>query len=77
MSSLLFPERASLSQPSLSSSGLAKNGGARAANNDCLGVREDSGDVEAPWALNVHEEGPWGRHKRLKDSVSKRPVNVA
>ena len=77
MSALLLPERASLSQPGLSSGGLAKDGSARAANDDGLGVREDGGDIKAPWALNVHEEGPWGRHKCLKDSVSKKSVNVS
>lgn len=65
MSALLLPERASLSQPSFSSCWLTKDGGTRAANDDGLGVREDGGDVEAPRALDVHEEGAWSRHKHL------------
>lgn len=56
MSALLPPERASLSQPGLSSGGLAKDGSARATDDDGLGVGEDGGDVEAPWALDIHEE---------------------
>jgi len=77
VSALLSPERASLSQPGLSSGRLAKDGSTRAASDDGLGVREDGSDVEAPWALYVHEEGPWSRHKCLKDSVSEKLDNVS
>lgn len=65
VNALLLPERASLSQPCLSSGRLAKDRSARAANDDGLGVREDGGDVEAPRALDVHEKGAWSRHKHL------------
>jgi len=77
MNALLFPKRASLSQPGLSPGGLAKNSSARTADDDGLGVREDGSDIEAPWALNIHEEGPWGRHKHLKSVVSKKFVDVS
>ncbi len=54
--SLLSPERAALCQASLSAGGLAKDGRAAGADDDGLCVGEDSGDGEAAWALNIHEE---------------------
>jgi hypothetical protein len=66
-SPLLLPERASLRQTGLSTSRLAENGGAGAANDDRLRMREDGGDIEATGALDVHEERPGRRHKGLKE----------
>jgi hypothetical protein len=36
------------------------------ADNDCVCVREDSGDGEAARALDVHEEGAGGGHEGLE-----------
>ena len=36
------------------------------ADDDCVCVREDGGDVEASRALDVHEEGAGGRHEGLE-----------
>jgi hypothetical protein len=36
------------------------------ADDDCVCVREDGGDVEAARALDVHEEGAGGGHKSLE-----------
>jgi hypothetical protein len=47
-------ERASLSQTSLSTSGLSEHLRAGAAQNDGVGVREHSGDGEASGALDIH-----------------------
>lgn len=71
-SPLLSPERATLSETSLTTGRLAKDGGARAADDDGLGVGEDGGDVEAAGALDIHEERAGGGHKglRAKPSVS-------
>lgn len=66
MSSLLPPEGASLSQPGLSSGGLAKDGSTGAADDNGLSVGEDGGDVEASGALDVHEEGSWSWDKSLR-----------
>jgi len=53
---LVLPaEGAPLSQPGLTTSGLAQDGGTRSTKDYCLGVREDSGDRKATWALDVHE----------------------
>jgi hypothetical protein len=65
-SPLLPAERASLGQAGLSTSRLAENGGAGAADDNGLGVREDGGDVEATGALDVHEERAGAGHKGLK-----------
>lgn len=64
-SSLLPSERAALGQSSLTTSGLAKHGGAALADDNGLGVREDGGDGEATGALDVHEERSGGGHKSL------------
>jgi len=53
---LLLSEGAPFSETSLSTSGLAENGGAGSADDDGLGVREDGGNVKAARALHVHEE---------------------
>jgi len=45
---------------------LAENGRAAGADDDGLCVREDGGDGEAAGALDIHEEGSWGRDKVLK-----------
>lgn len=57
MSVLLPPEGAPLGQARLAAGGLAQHGGAAAADDDGLGVREDGRDGEAAGALDVHEEG--------------------
>lgn len=62
---LLPSERAALSQSCLTTGGLAENGGASLADDNGLGVREDSGDGEAAGALDIHEEGSGTRHKGL------------
>jgi hypothetical protein len=36
------------------------------ADDDCVCVREDGGDVEASGALDVHEEGAGGGHEGLE-----------
>jgi len=36
------------------------------ADDDCVCVREDGGDGEAPRALDVHEEGAGGGHEGLE-----------
>ncbi len=66
-SSLLPAERAALSQTGLTTGGLAQNGGASLADDDGLGVGEDSGDGEAAGALDIHEEGARGGHKSLRE----------
>lgn len=55
---LLSPERAALGESGLATSGLAEDLRAAGADDDGLCVREDGGDGEAAWALNIHEEGP-------------------
>lgn len=45
---------------------MAEDGGATLADNDGLGVGEDSGDGEAAGALDVHEEGPGARDQSLQ-----------
>ena len=52
----LSPEGAALSELSLTTSRLAQDSGARCAEDDSGGVREDGGDLEAARALDVHEE---------------------
>lgn len=52
----LLAERASLSEASLTTGGLAQNVAAGTAEHNGLGVREDSGDLHAAGALDVHEE---------------------
>lgn len=69
MACLLSSERAPLSQTSLSSCWLAKNGRASCANNDSLCVREDGCDGEAAWTLDVHEKGSWNRDKGLQGEL--------
>ena len=56
---LLPPERAALCESSLTTGGLAEDLRAAGADYDGLCVREDGGDGEAAWALDVHEEGSW------------------
>lgn len=67
---LLSSERATLSESGLSSSWLAENGRASCADDNGLCVREDSGDGEATWALDVHEERSWSWDKGLYREVS-------
>ena len=62
---LLSSERAALRQSGLTTGRLAQNSGASLADDDGLGVRENSGDGEAAGALDVHEEGSGSRHKSL------------
>jgi len=63
---LLSPEGAALSQTGLATGRLAKDGGASLADDNGLGVREDSGDGEAAGALHIHEEGPGSGHESLQ-----------
>jgi len=63
---LLSPERASLGQTCLTTSGLAEHGRAASADDDGLSVREDRRDGEAARALDVHEEGPGLGDERLQ-----------
>lgn len=63
---LLPPERAPLRQSRLAARRLAQHGRAAAADDDGLGVREDSRDGEAAGALDVHEEGARGGHEGLE-----------
>lgn len=67
---LLAAERAALGKASLTTSGLAEDSGAALADDDSLGVGEDSGDGEAAGALDIHEEGAGSRHKGLQRVVS-------
>lgn len=62
----LLAERAALGQASLTTGGLREDLGARAADNNGLGVREDGGDGEAARALDVHEERVGVGHKSLE-----------
>jgi len=62
----LLTERAALGQTSLTTGRLREDLSARAADNDGLGVREDSGDGEAARALDVHEERVGVGHKSLE-----------
>jgi len=45
---------------------LAENGRAAGADDDGLCVGEDGGDGKAAGALDIHEEGSWGRDKVLE-----------
>jgi len=63
---LLPAERAALSESSLATGGLAKDGRASLADDNGLGVGEDGGDREAAGALHVHEEGSGCGHEGLK-----------
>lgn len=51
----LSAEGAAFGNTDFSSSGLAKNVSASTTDNNGLGVAEDSGDVHATWALDIHE----------------------
>merc|ERR1719446_1537583 len=51
----LLPEAAPLRQARDTSSRLAEHRVAASAQNDRLCVRVDRGDLEAPWALHIHE----------------------
>jgi len=62
---LLSPERAALGESRLTTGGLAENGRASLADDNGLGVGENSGDGEAAGALDVHEERPGSGHKGL------------
>jgi hypothetical protein len=68
-SRLLAAERAALGKTGLATGGLAKNGRAAGADNNGLGVGEDSGDGEAAGALDVHEEGAGLGHKGLQSNI--------
>ena len=73
---LLPPKRASLRQTSFSTSRLAQNGRAAAADDDGLGVREDGRDGEAAGAFDVHEEGAGGGHESLFIVGLHQPLSV-
>lgn len=68
MSCLLASERASLSQASLTTGGLAQDSGAGSAGDNGLSMGEDGRDVEASRALDVHEERS-GRSDELLELV--------
>jgi len=64
-SRLLSSEWATLCQSSLATSWLTWNCSARSADDNGLGVWENCCDVEASWALDVHEEWSWCWNKHL------------
>lgn len=64
---LLSSERAALCESGLATGGLAKDCRAAGADDDGLCVREDGGDCEATWTLDVHEEGSGSWDKSLWD----------
>jgi len=68
--SLLSPERAALSETGLTTCWLAKNGGTGSTDDDGLGMRENSGDIKAAGALDVHEEGTRSWNKSLELMLS-------
>ena len=57
---------ASLGKSSPSSGWLTKHNIAVSAYNNGLCVAEYGGDLEASWALDVHEEAIWALHKALE-----------
>jgi hypothetical protein len=59
-------ERGALCQTSLTTGGLAKHAGAGAAQDYGLSMREDGGDGEATWALDIHEVGVGRLHQTLE-----------
>ncbi|KAI3477263.1 hypothetical protein L1887_61080 [Cichorium endivia] len=61
-----YDRASALGQAGLTTGGLREHLGARAADNDGLGVREDGGDGEAAGALDVHEERVGVLHKSLE-----------
>lgn len=67
---LLPSERTTLCQAGLTTGGLAKDGRAGTADDDCLSVREDGCDVEAAGALHVHEKRArsWDKGLRVETS---------
>eukprot|EP00216_Chloropicon_sp_CCMP2111_P005733 CAMPEP_0198238694 /NCGR_PEP_ID=MMETSP1446-20131203/4296_1 /TAXON_ID=1461542 ORGANISM="Unidentified sp, Strain CCMP2111" /NCGR_SAMPLE_ID=MMETSP1446 /ASSEMBLY_ACC=CAM_ASM_001112 /LENGTH=130 /DNA_ID=CAMNT_0043921161 /DNA_START=619 /DNA_END=1009 /DNA_ORIENTATION=- len=58
--------RAPLGEPSAASRGLAQHRRAGPADDDGLRVREHGRDVEAPLALDVHEEAVGALHQALQ-----------
>jgi len=62
----LFPKAAALGQAALATRGLRKHGGAACAQDNRRSVTEDSSNVEATGALDVHEEGVRGLNEPLK-----------
>lgn len=56
MQLVLSSERASLHQSSFTSGRLAKDRSAGAADDDCLGMREDCRYVETSGTFDIHEE---------------------
>ena len=72
MRRLLSAERAALGESGLATGGLAEDGRAALADNDGLGVGEDSGDCEAAGALDVHEERAGRGHESLEKPASVR-----
>jgi hypothetical protein len=50
-------KRASLSETSLAAGWLTQDSGAGCAEHNGRCMREHRGDLEAAWALNIHEEG--------------------
>lgn len=67
---LLSSEGAALSQSSLTTGGLAENGGASLADDNGLGVGEYCGDCEASGALDIHEERSGAGDQSLSKTVS-------
>jgi len=57
---------ASLCKACLTAGWLAEHDIAVPAKDDCLRVAEDGRDLEASWALDIHEEGIWRLHKSLQ-----------
>jgi len=57
---------AALGEAAATASRLAQGSGAGRAEDDNLGMAEDRCNVEAPWALHVHEERIGALHKAFK-----------
>jgi hypothetical protein len=62
----LSPVRASLCEASLTASGLAEHDVAIPAQHHGLRMAENSGNLEASWALDVHEERIGRLYKSLQ-----------
>lgn len=68
-SSLLPSEGAAFCESGLATGGLTEDGRAASADDDGLGVGEDSCDCKAARALDVHEKRSRGRNKSLQDPL--------
>merc|ERR1719491_274945 len=62
----LAPERAPFSEPGKTTCWLAEHHIAISTKHNCLGVAVYCSDLQATWALDVHEEAIWGLDHTLK-----------